>query len=151
MGMPFVTIYIETSIRSPARGRAAGEWIAEYVTGAGEPITRDGIICHDMTTENALALELLRDALSILRRPCSILVYTECGHILDATRNHWPQRWEAMGWEGAKGRQIRNAGLWQQVHALMGRHLVTFDSGWHAHRGGMQRDLCIELGGRCKA
>ena len=84
-----VNIYIETSIKGPAVKEAAGEWLVEYVTGTGIPVTRSGIIWRKKTTENALTLELLRNAFSILTKTCCVRVNTQCEHVLNVVNNHW--------------------------------------------------------------
>lgn len=88
-----VNIYIETSIHGPKAKRAAGEWLVEFITSKGEPVTRSGIICREEISENALTLELLRDALSRLTKTCSVRVNTECGHVLNVMQNHWLAQW----------------------------------------------------------
>lgn len=139
-----VSIYIETSVQGFMLGEAAGEWLVEYMAG-GIPITRNKIVYHERTTENALALELLRDALSILTKTCSVRVNTECKHILNATQNHWLPQWRKNDWINAKGKPVANKELWQQVSDLMDHHYVEFASGYHSYRNVMQEDINRKL------
>lgn len=140
-----VNIYIETSSRGPAVRKAAGEWIVEFVTSKEVPVTRSGIIYHEKTTEYALALELIKDALSILTKPCSVIVNTTCTSILNATQNHWVSQWRKNDWTRAQGKPVSNKELWQQVSELMDNHYVEFDSGQHSYRNVMQKDIQKEL------
>lgn len=142
---PQVNIYIETSLHGPAIRTAAGEWYVEYIKKNGEPETRNGIIWEESTTENALALELLRDALSILVKPCSVRVNTGCEHILNVMNHHWLAQWEKAGWVNAKGKLIKNMYLWQQCAELMREHAVSFENGWHSYRNKMQWELEKEV------
>jgi len=57
-----VSIYIETTIKGPRAGMAAGAWLVEYITGKEVPETRSGFLWREETTENALTLELLAAA-----------------------------------------------------------------------------------------
>lgn len=134
MDKPEVGIYIETSIHGPARRPAVGEYYIEYIKKDGSPETRSGFLREEMTTENALALELLQAALKRLVSPCSVRVNTQCEHILNVMDNHWLPQWEKAGWVTAKGKLIKNMALWQHCKELMQDHAVTFESGPHSFR-----------------
>ncbi len=140
-----VNIYIETSVRRLTLGKAAGGWLVEYIDSKGTPVTRNKTIYHEKITGNALALELLRDALSILTKTCSVRVNTECEHILNATQNHWLMQWRKNDWINAKGKPVANKELWQQVAALMDNHYIEFTSGYHSYRNVMQEDINRKL------
>ena len=84
-----VNIYIETSIRGPQREkRAAGMWLVEFITSRKIPVTRKDLLYRENITGNALQLELLGNALSILTKPCRIQVNTCCKYILDTMAGH---------------------------------------------------------------
>lgn len=145
MGEFHVNVYIETSISGPAIREAAGEWLVEYITSAGIPVTRGGVVWKERTTENALALELLRDALGILEKTCSVRVNTQCGHIINTVNNHWLPQWEKNGWVNAKKKPVGNMELWQQVYGLMRNHFIEVSSGWHEYQGIMRHDIRKEI------
>lgn len=134
MDKPAVNIYIETSLHGPARRPAVGEYYMEYIKKDGSPETRNAMIREDMTTENALALELLQAALERLVKPCSVRVNTRCGHILNVMDRHLLPQWEKAGWVTAKGKLIKNMTLWQHCRELMRDHAVTFEDGPHSFR-----------------
>jgi len=143
-----VNIYIETSIKGPKVGMAAGAWWVECITKKPEPEFRRGWLWKQETTENALALELLRDALGILLKTCSVRVNTQCGLVLNAMEKGWVRLWEADGWVNAKGRPVKHAELWQQVYEKMGKHVVGFGSWENPHREEMLEGMQIVLGSR---
>ena len=136
-----VSIYIETTIKGPRPRMAAGAWLAEYITSQNEPKTREGKLFCERTTENALTLALLSEALDSLARTCtcSIRVNTECRHVVNAVKKGWVEQWKKNGWMNAKGVPVKNVELWQQVSEKMERHLVAFDLGDHSYRK-MMRD-----------
>ena len=142
-----VTIFIETSFHGPAIRQAAGAWLIEYIKKNGDPETRQGLISKEKTTENALALELLKEALGRLTKPCSIRVNTECDHILNVMRNHWLPQWEKNEWRNTKNKPVKNAELWPQCQELLMMHSITFDSGEHSYRKVMQADIKKEMDG----
>lgn len=157
-----VNIYLETSVSGPAKKEAAGVWWVECETGRPEPdFRRDfrmGTLWKEKTTENSLTLELLRDALFTLTRPCSVRVNTQCGLIVNATKKRreepgkrersWLDRWDESGWVNAKGLPVKNAGLWQQVRGRLGMHVVGFGSWLNPYRDEMRRGLGIVLESR---
>lgn len=140
-----VNIYIETSLRGPAVRKGAGEWLVEFIRDNGIPETRSGILYKEKTNENALALELLKEAFSILTKSCSVRVNTQCEHILNTMQNHWLPQWKKNGWQNAKGKPVRNMELWQKCSELMENHCTEFGSGQHSYREVMQRDIRKEL------
>lgn len=141
----YVNVYIETSVKGPAVREAAGEWLVEYITSTGVPVTRGGILWKEKTTRNAITLELLREALSILKKTCSIRVFTQSEHILNTVNNHRLPQWEKRGWINAKGKPVGNLELWQQVYALMGNHFLEVTSEWHEYQAVMQHDIRKEI------
>lgn len=123
-----VTVYIVTDAKPPAKGQAAGAWFIEYFTGKNKLEKRAGGLYRWETTETALVLELIRDALERLIKPCSVSVNTQCEHVLNAVKKHWLKQWREDGWKNAKGKPVKNAELWQQVAKKMDQHCVSFDS-----------------------
>ena len=136
-----VNVYIETSVRGPRRGAAAGMWLAEYGKRDGTTETRSGVLYREDTTQNALTLELLNSALLILTKPCSVRVNTECAHVLNVMRNGLLPTWEKNGWINAKGEPVKNREAWERAVSLMSAHAVTVGNGWHGYLETMRRDI----------
>lgn len=145
-----VNLYIETTANRPGNYEIAGMWILEYITSAGNPVTRSGMR-HENTTNNAICLELLSDALSRLTKSCSVRVFTRCGHILGVMQNHYLPIWEKNGWMTAKHSPVKNAELWQQVWRKMEKHIMTVEDTEHSYHKYMQeqiqKELLKEIGG----
>lgn len=140
-----VNLYIETTANRPGNYEIAGMWILEYITSAGNPVTRIGIRHEKKVTNNAICLELLADALLRLTKSCSVRVFTGCGHILGVMQNHYLPMWKKNGWITAKHAPVKNAELWQQVSDLMEKHYVTVGNDEHSYRKYMQEQLQKEL------
>lgn len=146
-----VTIYIETTIRGPARRNGTGMWLVEYIKQDGTPVTRpqednqsDSVIYLENTTENALTLELLIDAFSILTKSCSVRVNTQCEHVLNATQNYWLEQWAKNDWNKTNGKPVANADLWKQVYEYMKIHDVIFENEENNYRNVMQLEILKE-------
>lgn len=140
-----VNIYIETSFRGPAERRAAGALLVEYVSSSGRPVTRGGILYADKTTENELALHLIRKAFSILTKTCCVEIFTECGYVLRTMQNHWLWQWRKNGWISARGKMVRNAETWSKCADLFDQHMTEWTDAVHSYRQCMQNRLSKEL------
>lgn len=136
-----VTIYTETNLRGPAKRSGAGMWLVEYIRKDGTPETRQGMLYAEESTENAMTLELLIEAFSILTKSCSVRVNTRCEHVLNTTQNCWMEQWEKNGWRKANGKPVANAELWQQVYEYMQIHEVLFEEAENSYRNVMQLEI----------
>lgn len=129
-----VNIYIETAYKGPAKRRMAGAWLVEYLLQSGQPVTRGGILYADITTENELALLLLKHAFSILTKTCCVRVFTTCTHVLNTMQNHWLWQWQKNNWKNARGKTVGNADMWMQCAALMEEHITEWTDEEHSYR-----------------
>lgn len=140
-----VNIYIETTWRGPARKSGAAMWLVEYQTRNGIPVTRDGMAYLEDGTENQGVLMALTEAFGILTKPCSARVFTRCDHVLCAVGNCWHIQWQKNGWHNAKGKLVKNAGLWQELMTVMEPHACTWLNEDHTYRSVMEMDLRKEI------
>lgn len=137
----FVTIYIETTIRGPAKRNGAGMWLIEYIKKDGTPVTRQGTIIRDATTESILTLECMKLAFDRLTKTCSVRVNTRCEQVLNSIENRWVAQWEKAGWIKANGKPVMHAELWQQVYELIKRHEVLIENTENSYRPAMETEL----------
>lgn len=141
-----VTIYIETTFNgSPSVRDGAGMWLVEYIRENGTPETREGVIYREKTTDIMLSLLCMKEAFSILKKNCSIVVNTTSTHILNVMRNHYLPVWEKNGWIRAKGKPIRNVELWKECKKAMEPHCASFVSESHSYRSCMRDRIRKEL------
>ena len=77
---------------------------------------------------NASELTALIEALKHLREPCNLTIYTDSTYIAGAIEQRWPDKWEAADWRTAKGRDVANKELWQELMRLLKEHEVSFDT-----------------------
>ncbi len=140
-----VSIYIETAHKGPAKRRMAGGYIVEYTRKTGVPETRGGILYADITTENEMALLLLKHAFARLTKTCCVRVFTTCTHVLNTMQNHWLWQWQKNGWRNARGKTVSNGDLWQQCAALMEQHVTEWTDEEHSYRqcmlGRLQKEM----------
>ena len=145
-----VTVYVESGIRGPARRSGAGTWLVEYIRKDGTPETRpvdpaDAVTWLPDTTQAAMELNMLIDALSILTKPCSVRINTECEHILNVFENGWLEKWKESDWKTAKGKPVANAELWQQLSEYIDVHEdVLVEKGENSYRNIMHIEILKE-------
>ncbi len=145
-----VTVYVESGIRGPARRSGVGTWLVEYIRKDGAPETRpvdpaDAVTWLPDTTQAALELNMMIDALSILTKPCSVRINTECEHILNVFENGWIEKWKESDWKTAKGKPVANAELWQQLSEYIDVHEdVLVEKGENSYRNIMHIEILKE-------
>lgn len=141
-----VNIYIETSNKGPAKRKAAGMYVLEFIRENGVPETRNGIIFMESVTEDTLVLELLLEALKRITKSCSVVVFTTSRHLFNVLKNHWLSQWEKNGWKNARGKTTGNMILWQQIKEYTDRHVIELSDEEHSYRNVyMKRILEEEL------
>ena len=125
-------------------------WLVEYIRKDGTPETRpvdpaDAVTWLPDTTQAALELNMLIDALSILTKPCSVRINTECEHILNVFENGWIEKWKESDWKTAKGKPVANAELWQQLSEYIDVHEdVLVEKGENSYRNIMHIEILKE-------
>ena len=139
-----VRIFIETSIRGPARRDGIAMWLIECMKG-DEPITRQGFVHVRKGTENELTLKALINSFFILRKSCSVRVFTQCDGILSTFQNHWYEQWSKNGWINSKGKEVKNKDLWEMLMKYTENHTYTVESGHHEYQMIMQAEITKEL------
>lgn len=96
------------------------------------------------TTNNKMELLAVIQALSALKEPCQVTLYTDSQYICNAINLKWLQRWSYSGWKKADGKPVKNISLWRSLMELMDIHSVTFT--WvKGHSGNTYNEQCDQL------
>lgn len=77
-----------------------------------------------MTTNNRMELLGVIQALSALKEPCTVDLFTDSRYIVDAINKGWLKSWKAKGWKRKDG-ALKNPDLWQEIDRLFEWHRVT--------------------------
>ncbi|HWP51951.1 MAG TPA: ribonuclease HI [Clostridia bacterium] len=78
------------------------------------------------TTNNRMELTAAIQALSALKEPCDVTLYSDSKYVIDSVEKGWARGWRARGWIKADKKPALNADLWQQLLTLLERHTVRF-------------------------
>ena len=65
----------------------------------------------------------MKEALSILKRPCEVTLYSDSAYVVNSISKGWLEGWKQKGWRKKGG--IANLELWQEVYELLQKHKVT--------------------------
>ncbi len=77
------------------------------------------------TTNNRMELMAAIEALNVLKRPCTIHLYTDSTYVKNGI-TEWISGWKAKGWKTAAKKPVKNADLWQALDAAAARHNVDW-------------------------
>ena len=78
------------------------------------------------TTNNRMELTGVIRALSALKEPCEVDLYTDSKYVLDALTKGWAKSWRARGWGKADKKPALNPDLWQTLLELTERHTMHY-------------------------
>ena len=96
-----------------------------------------------LTTNNRMELIGAISALSALKEPCEVDLYTDSQYIANAINKGWLQGWKAKNWKRKDG-ELKNIDLWQELDKLLSTHTVTFH--WvKGHADNKFNNRCDEL------
>ena len=96
-----------------------------------------------MTTNNRMELKAAIEALSALKEPCRVALYTDSTYVRSGI-TEWLPVWRARGWRTADKKPVKNQDLWQVLADLAARHEVA----WHwvkGHSGHPENERADEL------
>ena len=96
------------------------------------------------TTNNRMELTAVISALSALKEPCNITLYTDSRYVMDGIEN-WITNWKKNGWKTAnKKTAVKNVELWQKLDQLCTQHEIRWV--WvKGHAGHKENERCDEL------
>ena len=84
------------------------------------------------TTTNRMELMAVIEALSVLKRPCTVDLYGDSEYVRKGI-TEWIHGWKKKGWVTAAKQPVKNAELWRQLDALV--HDGTHKIAWHWVKG----------------
>ena len=82
------------------------------------------------TTNNRMEMTAAIEALSALKRPCSVDLYTDSKYLIDGITK-WLPGWQKRGWKTADKKPVKNEDLWRSLASLNAKHTIT----WHWVKG----------------
>ena len=104
-----------------------GGWGALLRRGAVEKELFGG---EALTTNNRMELTAVIEALTALKQPCDVAVYTDSQYVRQGIMT-WIHNWKKNGWKTSDRKPVKNADLWQALDRLASNHKIA----WHWVKG----------------
>jgi ribonuclease HI len=99
-----------------------GGWGAIVRSGEHERELSGG---EPLTTNNRMEMTAAIRALQALKRPCTVILYTDSNYLRDGITK-WIHGWQKNGWKTADRKPVKNAELWQELLAAVGQHKIEW-------------------------
>lgn len=96
------------------------------------------------TTNNRMELIAIIKALSALKKPCSVQIFTDSKYIVNSINLGWAKKWQQNNWMKNKKNKALNSDLWQKLLELIQKHKTEFI--WiKGHNGHPENELCDKI------
>ena len=76
------------------------------------------------TTNNRMELTAVIQALSLLKEPCIVELWSDSKYVIDGLSKGWAKGWKARGWVKSDKKPALNPDLWETLLALTRKHEV---------------------------
>jgi ribonuclease HI len=98
------------------------------------------------TTNNRMEMMAVIEALSSLKRNCSVRLHTDSKYVHDGISS-WIHSWKKRGWLTADKKPVKNVDLWQRLDELVRNHEIEWV--WvKGHAGDPGNEKADELANR---
>ena len=86
---------------------------------------------EEHTTNNRMELLAPIQALSRLKEPCEVNLYSDSAYLVNAFRQHWLENWVRRNWIKSDKKPVENRDLWEMLLKFTQIHQIT----WHKVKG----------------
>ena len=136
--MKQVTIYTDGACSG---NPGPGGWGAILIYGAHKRELSGG---EADTTNNRMELTAVIRALSLLKEPCIVELWSDSKYVIDGLSKGWAKGWKAKGWVKSDKKPALNVDLWQELLPLVARHEVHYH--WvKGHASNEKNNRCDQL------
>ena len=96
------------------------------------------------TTNQRMEMQAALSALSALKQPCRVQLYSDSAYLINGFRQHWLDKWQSSGWLNAKKQPVENQDLWRPLLELSQIHQVEWIK-VKGHSGDHYNEICDQL------
>lgn len=118
-----VKIYTDGGCRGNGNEEALGGYGAVLIYGDNRKEIKKGF---RNTTNNIMELTAAIAALSLLKEPCDVELYSDSAYLVNAFNQHWIEGWLKKGWVNSAKQPVKNIDLWKSLIELTAIHNVKF-------------------------
>ena len=95
---------------------------------------------YKITTNNRMELLGALAALSALKEPCKVALYSDSNYVIQGM-TAWRFSWRKNDWDNARKKNLKNLDLWQQLDKEAQKHDITWQ--WvKGHNGHPENERC---------
>ena len=95
---------------------------------------------YKITTNNRMELLGALAALSALKEPCKVTLYSDSNYVIQGM-TAWRFSWRKNDWDNAHKKNLKNLDLWQQLDKEAQKHDITWQ--WvKGHNGHPENERC---------
>ena len=116
--MKQVTVYTDGACSG---NPGPGGWGAILLYGAHRRELSGG---EASTTNNRMELTAVIRALSLLKEPCAVDLWSDSKYVIDGLSKGWARSWQARGWVKSDKKPALNPDLWEELLWLEGIHTL---------------------------
>ena len=135
--MKQVTIYTDGACSG---NPGPGGWGAILIYGAHKRELSGG---EADTTNNRMELTAVIRALSLLKEPCIVELWSDSKYVIDGLSKGWAKGWKAKGWVKSDKKPALNPDLWDELLRLESIHTLRYH--WvKGHEANEKNNRCDE-------
>lgn len=136
--MKTVTIYTDGACSG---NPGPGGWGAILMYGAHKKELSGG---EANTTNNRMELTAVIQALSLLKEPCVVELWSDSKYVIDGLSKGWARGWQRRGWVKSDKKPALNPDLWERLLELEEIHTLRYH--WvKGHAENEYNNRCDEL------
>ena len=79
------------------------------------------------TTNNRMELTAVIQALSLLKEPCVVELWSDSKYVIDGLSKGWAKGWKARGWVKSDKKPALNPDLWEELLRLTELHQMSYE------------------------
>ncbi len=78
------------------------------------------------TTNNQMELTAPIEALSLLKRPCKVKIYSDSAYLVNAFVQKWLEGWQKNNWKTSTKKDVKNKELWERIYEFTKIHKIEW-------------------------
>lgn len=99
---------------------------------------------YRLTTNNRMEIYAVLQAVSALKMPCEVSIYTDSQYVCNAFEKKWIWNWQRRQWLKKNSEPVPNSDLWQALLKALIPHRTSFF--WiRGHAGHPENERCDVL------
>lgn len=98
----------------------------------------------EATTNQRMELTAAKEALSLLKEPCQVKLFSDSAYLINAFQKRWLDNWQRNGWKNSRKEPVENQDLWQALLSLAEIHQIQWIK-VAGHSDNASNNRCDEL------